>query len=375
MTSASDRAEISALVGEAVRAGAGRAAACAEIGLHPRTLSRWSGPEGEIRPDLRPTADRPVPANRLSAAERDRIVEICASPEFASLPPSQIVPQLADRGCYIASESSFYRVLRERDQNHRRGRARPATRHKPPTSFEAKGPCQVWSWDITWLPGPIAGAFFYLYLIVDIFSRKIVGWEVHDRETADFAAGLLRRAVWAEQCLTRPLVLHADNGSPMKGATMKVTMERLGVIASFSRPRVSNDNPFSEALFRTCKHVPGWPPRGFASIAAARDWVQGFVLWYNTEHRHSAIRFVTPDQRHRGAETAVLSNRHRVYEAARAAHPERWSGKTRQWTPIGSVWLNPDRPETGRKGHGGDDALPHKAGGGAPMDGPAERAA
>jgi putative transposase len=140
-------------------------------------------------------------------------------------------------------------------------------------------------------------------------------------------------------------------------------------------PRVSNDTPFSEALFRTCKHVPGWPPRGFATIAAARDWVQGFVAWYNTEHRHSAIRFVTPDQRHRGEETAVLSNRHRIYEAARAAHPERRSGKTRQWTPIGSVWLNPDRSETGHKGHGGDDALPHKTGGGAPMDGHAERAA
>ena len=167
----------------------------------------------------------------------------------------------------------------------------------------------------------------------------------------------------------------ARNGSPMKGATMKVTMERLGVIASFSRPRVSNDNPFSEALFRTCKLVPGWPPRGFASIAAARDWVQGFVVGHNTEHRHSAIRFVTPDQRHRGEEVAVLSDRHRIYEAARAAHPERWSGKTRRWTPIGSVWLNPERPETGRKGYGGYDVLPHKAGGGAPMDGPAERAA
>lgn len=138
MTSASDSAEISALVGEAVRVGAGRGAACEEIGLHPRTLSRWSGPEGAIRPDLRPTAERPVPAKRLSAAERDRIVEICASPEFASLPPSQIVPQLPDQGCYIASESSFYRVLRECDQNHRRGRARPATRHKPRRASKRK---------------------------------------------------------------------------------------------------------------------------------------------------------------------------------------------------------------------------------------------
>jgi len=375
MTSAPDRTEIAAFVVAATQAGARPAAACAEIGLSPRTLRRWQGPDGEIREDRRPCAERPVPANKLSQEERDRIVVTCDGPEFASLPPSQIVPRLADRGTYIASESSFYRVLRENGQNHRRGRARPATRRKPPTSFEAKAPCQVWSWDITWLPGPIAGVFFYLYLIVDIFSRKIVGWEVNDRETADFAAQVLERAVRAERCLTSPLVLHADNGSPMKAATMKVAMERLGVTASFSRPRVSNDNPFSEALFRTCKYTPSWPTRGFATIDEARAWVQGFVRWYNLEHRHSGIRFVTPDQRHRGEDPALLAERHRVYQLARAAHPERWSGPTRNWQPIGSVWLNPERPDAGRRGHGSADALPHEAGGGGPMTGPAERAA
>jgi transposase InsO family protein len=375
MTSAPDRHEIAALVAAATQAGARLSAACAEIGLSPRTLPRWQGPDGKIREDRRPSADRPTPANKLSEEERDRIVAACNAPEFASLPPSQIVPRLADRGTYIASESSMYRVLRERGQTHRRGRARPATRRKPPTSFEAKAPCQVWSWDITWLPGPVAGTFFYLYLIVDIFSRKIVGWEVHDRETADHAAHVLQRAVWAEKCLTRPLVLHADNGSPMKGATMKVTMERLGVIASFSRPRVSNDNPFSEALFRTCKYVPGWPTRGFASREAARAWVAGFVRWYNTEHRHSAIRFVTPNQRHRGEERALLASRHQVYELARAARPERWSGRTRNWHPIGSVWLNPERPDPGHKGRGAADALPHEAGGGGHTAGTAEYAA
>ena len=302
-------------------------------------------------------------------------MDTCNSPPFASLPPSQIVPKLADEGVYIASESSMYRVLRERGQNHRRGRARRPGRSRPPASFEAKGPCQVWSWDITWLPGPIAGMFFYLYLIVDIFSRKIVGWEVHERETAEFAARVLERAVRAERCLTSPPVLHADNGSPMKGATMKVTMERLGVIASFSRPRVSNDNPYSEALFRTCKYTPRWPTRGFATIDEARAWVMDFVRWYNTGHRHSAIRFVTPDQRHRGEDHALLAERHRVYQLARAAHPERWSGQTRNWQPIASVWLNPERPDAGRKGHGAADALPHQAGGGGPMAGPAEQAA
>jgi transposase InsO family protein len=319
--------------------------------------------------DLRPLAERPSPVNRLSEDERDQIVATCNAAEFASLPPSQIVPRLADRGTYIASESSFYRVLRQRGQNHRRGRARAAMRSKPPATFEAKGPRQVWSWDITWLPGPVLGLFYYLYLIEDIFSRKIVGWEVHAREGADLAALLLERAVWAEGCLTSPLALHADNGSAMKGATMKTTMERLGVIPSFSRPRVSNDNPFSEALFRTCKYVPSWPARGFPNIEEARAWVHAFVRWYNTEHRHSAIRFVTPDARHRGEDRAVLHNRHALYQAARARSPARWSGNTRNWDPVGSVWLNPERPKDERQGRGGADALPHEAGGGAPMAG------
>jgi len=375
MTPAQDRRHIAALIDEATAAGARQSVACAALGLSPRSLQRWQDAEGGIRDDLRPVADRPTPANKLSEEERDRIVATCASPEFASLPPSQIVPRLADRGTYIASESSMYRVLRERGQNHRRGRARPATRRKPPTSFEAKAPCQVWTWDITWLPGPVAGTFFYLYLIVDIFSRKIVGWEVHERETTEFAAHLLTRAVRAEGCLTGPLVLHADNGSPMKGATMKVTMERLGVTASFSRPRVSNDNPFSEALFRTCKYVPTWPSRGFATIEEARAWVHSFANWYNTGHRHSAIRFVTPDQRHRGEDRALLASRHQVYELARAARPDRWSGRTRNWHPIGSVWLNPERPDSARQGHGAADALSHQDGGGGPMAGPANRAA
>jgi putative transposase len=375
MTPAQDRRHISALIDEATAAGASLTAACAALGLSSRTLQRWQDPASGIRKDRRPDAARPVPRNKLSEAERDQIIATCNAPEFASLPPSQIVPRLADQGKYIASESSMYRVLKERGQNHRRGRARPPSRSKPPASFQAKGPCEVWSWDITWLPGPVAGTFFYLYLILDIFSRKIVGWEVYERETAEFAAQVLQRAVWAEGCLTSPLVLHADNGSPMKGATMKVTMERLGVVASFSRPRVSNDNPFSEALFRTCKYMPSWPTRGFDSVEAARDWVVGFVRWYNTEHRHSATRFVTPDQRHRGEDEALLDSRHRVYELARIARPERWSGRTRNWQPVGAVWLNPERLEISRKGHGGGDALPHQAGGDAPMTGPAKRAA
>ncbi len=197
-------------------------------------------------------------------------------------------------------------------------------RSKPPATFQAKDPRQVWSWDITWLPGPMLGLLYYLYLIEDIFSLKVVGWEVHEREGADLAALLLEGAVWAEGYLTSPLSLHADNGSAMKGATMKTIMERLSVIPSFSRPRVSNVNPFSEALFRTCEYVPSWFARGFATIGEARACVHAFVRWHNTEHRHSAIRFVTSDARHRGEDLVLLSNRHALHQAARARSPARW---------------------------------------------------
>ena len=335
------------LIEEAVTAGARRFKACAELEISARTLRRWTLGEpsasGQVHADQRPLVQRPEPRNKLSEDERAAVLSICNSAEFASLPPSQIVPKLADEGQYLASESSFYRILRAQGQQHHRGRAKPPVRRKPPTSYRASGPCEVWTWDITWVPGPVAGMFFYLYLIVDIFSRKIVGWEVHEREAAELAAMLIQKAVWAEACVARPLVLHADNGSPMKGATMKVTLEKLGIIASYSRPRVSNDNPFSEALFRTCKYRPDWPTKGFATKDEAQVWVKSFANWYNGEHLHSAISFVTPNMRHGGQETDALEKRALLYANARAQKPERWSGKTRNWQPAGPVWLNPER--------------------------------
>ena len=342
MISTLDRQNATLLIDAAVTAGARRFMACAELELSERTFRRWTK-DGQVHADQRPLVPRPEPANKLSAAERAAVVDVCNSTEFASLPPSQIVPKLADQGRYLASESSFYRILHAEGQQHHRGRAKPPIRRKPPASYKASAPCEVWTWDITWMPGPIAGMFFYLYLIVDIFSRKIVGWEVHESESADLAAALIRQAVLAEGCTLRPLVLHADNGSPMKGATMKVTMEKLGITASYSRPRVSNDNPFSEALFRTCKYRPDWPSKGFATKADAQAWVKSFTTWYNGEHLHSAIRFVTPDARHAGRDRATLANRAILYADARAQNPGRWSGKSRNWQPAGSVWLNPER--------------------------------
>ncbi len=341
MISTPDRQTAVVLINEAITAGAQCIQASAELEISERTLRRWTE-GGEVHPDQRPLVPRPEPANKLSAAERKALLDACNSKEFASLPPSQIVPKLADQGRYLASESSFHRILRADGQQHHRGRAKPSVRRKPPTSYKASGPCEVWTWDITWMPEPIAGMFFYLYLIVDIFSRKIVGWAVHERETAELGAALIRQTVLAEDCIARPLVLHADNGSPMKGATMKTTMEKLGIIASYSRPRVSNDNPFSEALFRTCKYRPNWPTKGFATRADAQAWVKSFASWYNSEHLHSAIRFVTPDARHAGHDRAALENRAILYANARAQNPQRWSGKVRNWQPAGPVWLNPE---------------------------------
>jgi transposase InsO family protein len=191
------------------------------------------------------------------------------------------------------------------------------------------------------LPGPVKGLFFYLYLIVDLYSRKIVGWEVYARESAEYAAEVVRRAVLAEGCLDQPRVRHADKGSPMKGETLLETLYRLGIATSYSRPRTSNDNPYSEALFRTCKYCPAYPTQGFAGLEEARAWMQQFVYGYNHEHYHSGIRFVTPQQRHNGQDQAILAQRQAIYEQARARHPERWSRAIRNWNPITEVWLNP----------------------------------
>ena len=297
-----------------------------------------------MKMDARTTSTRPAPGNKLSEAEQCAVLEVCNRADHARLPPSQIVPKLADEGVYLASESTFYRLLKANDQGHRRGRAQPPRHRAGPTSYSATAANQVWSWDITYLPTKVRGRFYYLYLFEDIFSRKAVGGEVYEHECGEQAAALMQRTVMAEQCWGQLLVLHSDNGAPMKSSTLLAKLYELGVTPSRGRPRVSNDNPYSESLFRTLKYCPQWPPHGFTDIEAARVWVRDFIEWYNTEHRHSRIRFVTPAQRHQGKDHAILAKRHVVYEAAKAKRPERWSGKTRNWTPIGSVMLNPERP-------------------------------
>ncbi len=330
------------LIDDAVAVGARRHKACDVLGISCRTLRRWRG--AERLGDGRKGAPRRCP-HALSDAEKQRILDVCNSTSYKSLPPSQIVPRLADKNTYYGSESSFYRVLREHAQDNHRGRAHAPRKVAKPKSWSASGSNQVWSWDITYLPASVRGQFYRLYMMMDIYSRKIVGWEVHHEELAAHAAELMDKACQRHRVARDQLVLHADNGSPMKGATMLAKLQELGVVPSFSRPSVSNDNPYSEAIFKTLKYVPSYPSKPFQSIDAARQWVQRFVTWYNTEHRHSGIRFVTPQQRHEGEDHAILNARKAVYEAAKRTMPARWRGRAvRNWTPVGSVWLNPDTP-------------------------------
>ncbi len=334
---------MSAWIDEACASGARLTKACEVLEISPRTLQRWRE-SGEVKADGRKQAKtRNEPSNKLCEHERQHILDVANAPEFAHLPPSQIVPALADQGLYIASESSFYRVLREAEQLTHRGKAKPATRQRP-KPLQANAPNQLWSWDITYLATTIKGVFFYLYLIMDVFSRKIVGWEVYDSESTDQAAAVFHKAHLREGIADAALVLHSDNGSPMKGATMLATLQRLGVMPSFSRPSVSDDNPYSEALFKTLKYHPGYPDKPFDSVKDARKWVLEFVHWYNEIHRHSALRFVTPGQRHRGEDIDILARRHVLYEVTKARHPERWSGSTRNWKPEDIVNLNPGKP-------------------------------
>jgi len=339
-----DRQMAIELIDEACAAGARQAPACAVLGIDTRTLRRWRQREEHLLSDQRKAAAQTrAVGNKLTPQERERILAICNEPDYQSLPPSQIVPRLADQGVYVASESSFYRVLRDADQQHRRGRAQTPRTVIKPQGFKAEAPNQVWSWDITYLASAIRGAFYRLYLVEDIYSRKIVGWEVHEQETAAYAAQMIQRTCLAEGIQREGLVLHADNGGPMKGATMLATLQRLGIVPSFSRPSVSDDNPYSESLFRTLKYTPAYPGKPFAGLSEAREWVHRFVHWYNEEHCHSAIRYVTPGQRHRGDDVAILAHRRQVYTQAKARQPQRWSGDVRDWQPVGEVWLNPPR--------------------------------
>ncbi len=333
-----DRMTCRDLVAEAQASGATREKACDVLGVSVRTVERWATRPSDLRKG-------PITKskNALSLAERANVLAIANSAEFANLPPCQIVPRLADKGKYVASESTFYRILHAENLLAHRSRAQPR-KHAKPEELLAMSPNEIWSWDITYLRASVVGTFYYLYLPMDIFSRMIVHWEIHEAETAELASEMIDTACKKQGISKNQITLHSDNGGPMKGATMLATLHRLGITPSFSRPKVSDDNPFSESLFKTLKYCPAYPEGSrFANIDAARAWVEKFVEWYNNVHLHSGINWVTPSSRHHAKDQAVLDQRKVIYETARQLKPGRWTKETRNWSRPNIVELNPGR--------------------------------
>jgi putative transposase len=337
LMSIEEKGQIINWVDQACSDGARQRLACEIVCISPKALQRWKAADSLV--DKRQTTLK-KPANKLSEFEQSRILAVVNSEDYADLPPSQIVPKLADDGIYLASESTIYRLLTANNRLAKRTSTR-VYNHPKPLPFVATAPNQIYTWDITYLPTDVKGIFLYLYMVMDIYSRKIVGWQAHNNESSALASDLMVDICRRENIQRNQVVLHSDNGSPMKGATMLATLQKLGVMPSFSRPSVSNDNPYSESLFRTLKYRPGYPEKKFTGLADARTWIISFVNWYNDEHCHSGIKFVTPAMRHQNKDTEILAKRHAVYEKAKLKNPTRWSGNTRNWSHIAEVALNP----------------------------------
>jgi len=338
MTSLEEKKETVMLITEAVQNGARKEKACKAINLPLRTLQRWGKNSAEDRRSL----VKKYSMNKLSTKERDNVIKVCCSDRFKDMSPNEIVPILAEEGIYIASESTYYRILRQEDLLTHRSESKPGLKKNKPNELKATGPNQVWCWDITYILSAVKGKYYYLYMFEDVWSRAIVGWDVYESENSEHASELMKRI--SREKNVNGVTLHSDNGSPMKGATMLATLQGLGVVPSFSRPSVSNDNPYSESLFKTLKYSAGYP-RVFNSTEDAREWIYNFVNWYNNEHRHSGIKFVTPMQRYNGIDKELLEKRKRTYEKARKSNPERWSKKIRNWDWIEDIYLNPENTQ------------------------------
>ena len=346
MSSVMVRQKIIQLVNEAQNSGARIKNITPIIGFSTRTIKRWK--KAKKSKDRRTIHKNYNPSNKLTQQERERVISIANSQEYKNLSPHQIVPKLADNGIYIASESTFYRILKEHKQLTHRHKQKQATKVKP-APLVAQQPNQIYSWDITYLPTTLQGVFYYLYLFMDIYSRKIVGWQIYTTQRANLASEVMKDIAIKEQIKPKQVTLHSDNGSPMKGATFLTTLQKLGIMPSFSRPSVSDDNPYSESLFKTLKYTPMYPSKPFDTIIAAREWCGQFVKWYNNKHCHSGINFVTPIQRHLQLDEEILKNRKVVYEKAKEQNPKRWSGATRNWDFINEVHLNPGKAKKKEK--------------------------
>lgn len=317
----------------AVDLGVTRAAAA--LGAARSTLYR------RREPKQGPRATVKLPSPRaLAPAEREHALAVLHAPEFVDKAPAKITATLLDRGLYVGSTRTLYRLLAQHGEIRER---RDQRRHPPRTvpRLCATAPRAVWSWDITPLPGPARGLFFQLYVMLDLFSRYVVAWMVAAKQNAELAAHFVRDAVKREGIQPGTLFTHQDRGSPMTSRSLAQTYADLGVVASFSRPRVSNDNPYSEAHFKTAKYHPTYPD-AFVDEGHARQHFEAFFGWYNNEHRHSGIAYFTPADVHFGRVEQVLVTRQAALDLAFAAHPERFPrGRPVHHRPPAEVWINP----------------------------------
>ncbi len=328
------RQEAVKLIKEATAAGARIHKACEALEISTSTFERWR--HGNIS-DSRKECSKVV-ARKLSKEEEARIIEISCSTEYKDDNPYKIHASLLSKGIYIASVSSFYRVLKKNRLIHHRGNTRPGTSHSKPPERVATGPNQVWCWDITWLPTNVRGLFYYAYVIIDIWDRNIVKWAIHDREDDSLAEELFDAAL--KENSYPDVFVHSDNGNPMKGISLLALFYDLGICNSYSRPRVSDDNPFIESWFKTLKYHVSYPGK-FNTLSDARTWFSTFVDFYNTSHSHSGLNFITPMQMRHGEYKKIAEKRNKTMMRAYKKNPLRWSNCVKMLPLEHVVYLNP----------------------------------
>lgn len=288
-------------------------------------------------------APRSVHPSSLTLVEQQQVMAELNSKRFSDIAIPQVHATLLDEGQYLCSKSTMYRLLNANEMLKERRRLTPRT-HYPRPELLATGPNQVWSWDITKLKGPVKWSYFHLYVILDIFSRMVVGWLVAERERSDLASELIEESCKRQAIQPDQLTLHADRGSSMKSKPVAHLLSDLGIAKSHSRPYVSDDNPFSEANFKTLKYRPDFPAR-FGSVEDARSFCRDFFPWYNNEHHHSGIAMLTPSELHHGRGRDVLTARHATMQRAFAANPRRFHGQEPKLQELPKeVWIN--RPVT-----------------------------
>ena len=324
----------------AIDIGVGRA--CQVLGVPRSSVYRHRGAQHKPEPN-RPK-ERPLPSRALEQQERTQVLDVLNSDRFADAAPRQVYAQLLDEGTYLCSWRSMYRILDAHEQvRERRDQLTHPTYKKP--ELLAQSPNELWSWDITKLRGPQKWTYFYLYVLMDIFSRFVVGWMVARQESAVLAKELIQQSCQNQEIDPDTLTIHSDRGGPMTAKSLALLLSDLGVTKSHSRPHVPDDNPYSEAQFKTMKYRPDYPDR-FGCPEDVRGWARSFFSWYNFEHHHTGLGLMTPATVHYGQAPQVQAQRQRVLEAAFAAHPERFvRGRPTAPTLPEAVWINKPKTE------------------------------